>query len=94
MTEAPRSESASRCPRCEASFGCGVDSGSCWCADVVLDGAVRSHLASFYDGCLCPDCLKTIEETRPVRMSVREFLASQLRRKYGRPAPKASPKAE
>jgi Cysteine-rich CWC len=45
------------CPRCGRRFGCGVDSGSCWCAAAELDAAARERLAAAYEGCLCPDCL-------------------------------------
>ena len=42
------------CERCGRRFGCGVDTGSCWCADVTVDPA---RLAGAGDDCLCPACL-------------------------------------
>ena len=34
------------CERCGRSFGCGVDDGACWCAEVGLDDAARAGLAA------------------------------------------------
>ena len=41
------------CARCGRRFGCGVDDGACWCAEVELQGPPPAG----YDDCLCPDCL-------------------------------------
>ena len=68
------------CPRCEAGFECGANSSRCWCAGVMLDDKVRADMAGFYKGCLCPGCLQFIEENRPPRLSVWEFLKKNLRR--------------
>jgi ribosomal protein L34E len=51
---------ADRCPRCDASFGCGIATGSCWCAEVALTDEDRGRLAGAYDGCLCPACLREL----------------------------------
>jgi hypothetical protein len=83
MPATPPNET-SLCPRCESAFECGALSGGCWCAESSLDDAVRADLATFYEGCLCPECLKTIADNKPQRPSVRAFLASQLRRKASR----------
>ena len=72
------------CPRCSREFDCGIESGACWCADVTTNGAMRAALASYYDGCLCRDCLESREDARPQVPSVRAFLLSQLKRKRGR----------
>ena len=69
------------CPRCRATFGCGVDTGGCWCRDVQLDAVTRDAFAQYYEGCLCPDCLNALSEARPAVPSVRAFLTAQLRRK-------------
>jgi hypothetical protein len=45
------------CERCGRRFGCGVDDGACWCAEVELDEAARAGLAVSAADCLCPDCL-------------------------------------
>ena len=45
------------CERCGRSFGCGVDDGACWCAEVELDDAARARLAAAADDCVCPACL-------------------------------------
>jgi hypothetical protein len=69
------------CPRCSTPFDCGVDTKSCWCREVTLSDATRAAFAQFYDGCLCRDCLTTLEEERPPTPSVRAFLTAQLKRK-------------
>jgi hypothetical protein len=69
------------CPRCSTPFQCGVQTGACWCKDVSLSAATREAFAQYYDGCLCPDCLKTLDEARPPVPSVRSFLAAQLKRR-------------
>jgi hypothetical protein len=72
------------CPRCSREFDCGIDSGACWCADVTTNAGTRAALASYYDGCLCRDCLEWVEDARPQVPSVLAFLRSQLKRKRGR----------
>jgi len=72
------------CPRCSRAFDCGIDSGACWCADVTTNGSTRAAVAAFYDGCLCRDCLQSMEDARPPMPTVRAFLASQLKRKRRR----------
>ncbi|CAN5285751.1 hypothetical protein BH20ACT16_BH20ACT16_00940 [soil metagenome] len=72
------------CPRCSAPFDCGVGTGACWCADVNVNKTTRASLAQFYDGCLCRECLESINADRPQAPTVRAFLASQLRRKSRR----------
>jgi hypothetical protein len=50
-----------RCPRCGASFHCGMgDAAPCACAGVVLDAAAQAGLRERYVGCLCLDCLRTL----------------------------------
>jgi hypothetical protein len=51
-----------RCARCGASFGCGAAVGSCWCDAVEVSGEARARLAAEYEGCLCPDCLRSSAE--------------------------------
>ena len=68
------------CPRCSAGFQCCVRTGGCWCAGVMLDDRVRGDMARFYDGCLCPECLRAIEDVRPPTPNVWEFLRKNLRR--------------
>jgi len=72
------------CPRCSREFECGIDSGACWCADVTTNGSTRAAVAQFYHGCLCRDCLQSMEEARPAVPTVRAFLASQLKRRRRR----------
>jgi len=49
-----------RCPRCDATFGCGVATGNCWCSAVTLTPELRGELAKDYEGCLCPACLREL----------------------------------
>ena len=72
------------CPRCSRSFECGIGTGSCWCAEVDMNEITRAALAQYYDGCLCRECLQSLEDERPQVPTVRAFLKSQLERKYGR----------
>jgi len=52
---------AERCPRCDGAVGCGIATGSCWCAKVTLTPERQAQLAASYDGCLCPNCLCELE---------------------------------
>ena len=72
------------CPRCKEPFGCEVASGDCWCGRIEIDPATRAAFAQYYDGCLCSECLHTLEAARPAVPSVRTFLAAQLRRRRRR----------
>ena len=71
------------CPRCKEPFGCGIETGACWCTRIEIDARTRAAFAQYYDGCLCLECLHTLEGARPARPSVRAFLAAQLRRRRG-----------
>jgi hypothetical protein len=71
------------CPRCSTPFQCGIDTGSCWCREVSLDDTTRASFAEFFDGCLCRDCLTSLENERPATPTVRAFLTAQLKRKRG-----------
>src|SRR5688500_15028750 len=49
------------CPRCGQGFACGADrpvADPCWCTRVALAGMVLDRLATTFDGCLCPTCLR------------------------------------
>jgi hypothetical protein len=70
------------CPRCDAGFQCGANTGACWCAQVMLDDKIRDDLAGFYKGCLCRSCLQMLEDVRPPKASVVQFLKQQLRRSH------------
>jgi hypothetical protein len=69
------------CPRCSAPFECGIDTGSCWCREVSLNDTTRAAFAEYFDGCLCRECLTSLEQSRPQAPSVRAFLTAQLKRK-------------
>lgn len=46
-----------------------------------VDPITRASLAQYYEGCLCRDCLQSLEDGRPQVPTVRAFLSSQLKRK-------------
>ena len=69
------------CPRCAVGFHCGRAGDGCWCAEVTLDDRVREDFARFYDGCLCPGCLREVEDARTPRPDVWRFLMRNLRRR-------------
>jgi hypothetical protein len=69
------------CPRCETPFHCEIDTGNCWCREVSLHDATRAAFAEFFDGCLCRDCLTSLEKDRPTPPTVRAFLTAQLKRR-------------
>jgi hypothetical protein len=46
----------------------------------MLDDVIRADMALFYDGCLCPTCLRAIEDARPPTPNVWEFMRRNLRR--------------
>jgi len=69
------------CPRCSAGFQCGIDNGGCWCAQVAVNDITRADLATFYNGCLCPECLHLIEDNRPRPLGVWAFLKMNLKRR-------------
>ena len=72
------------CPRCNEGLECRARTGDCWCNDVMLDGDVRREMAGIYKGCLCPACLRWIEDAHPARQNVREFLGKDLERNRAR----------
>lgn len=51
---------AKKCEQCGADFGCGSDTGKCWCGDVPLTEETLRKLRELYGDCLCPDCLKAL----------------------------------
>jgi hypothetical protein len=48
----------------------------------MVDDAVRHDLARFYKGCMCPTCLQTLEDLRPPKISIYQFLKQQLAKKH------------
>ena len=46
----------------------------------MLDDVVRADMARFYEGCLCPTCLRSIEDARPPTPNVWAFLRKNLKR--------------
>lgn len=47
-----------RCEACGESFGCGAETGGCWCDEVTLDAATLARLRDEFTRCLCPACLR------------------------------------
>jgi hypothetical protein len=68
------------CPRCGSGFQCGANTAGCWCNTVMVSDPVRSDLASFYEGCLCRACLQLLEDARPPKVNVWQFLKKNLKR--------------
>ncbi|MDO8958740.1 MAG: cysteine-rich CWC family protein [Rhodocyclaceae bacterium] len=63
---AGRRKGERNCPRCGATFTCGMEAGQekCWCADLPplpIDPVVP--------GCFCPDCLKLLSAAQPGQAS-------------------------
>ncbi|MDP4290147.1 MAG: cysteine-rich CWC family protein, partial [Bacteroidota bacterium] len=56
---ADKTQEIKHCAKCGKQFGCGVN-GKCWCYEISLDDNALKRIEDFYDGCLCPDCLKAI----------------------------------
>ena len=48
------------CPRCGAAFGCSNPEPGCWCEGVSVPADRQAVLASRYENCLCPGCLKAV----------------------------------
>ncbi|WP_460995945.1 cysteine-rich CWC family protein [Spirosoma harenae] len=50
------------CPRCERSFECRAGSVNlCQCQPVQLTESQRQYIGSLFQGCLCADCLRTLQ---------------------------------
>ena len=66
------SEPTNTCPRCGASFTCGMQAGesACWCAAFPAAFAVPEAGALPADaGCYCPRCLAELIEDRRARLA-------------------------
>ncbi|MCB0698995.1 MAG: cysteine-rich CWC family protein [Chitinophagales bacterium] len=50
------------CSNCKKSFGCLADERGCWCEQHHLSAEKLQYLKENFDNCLCPDCLKKVEE--------------------------------
>lgn len=44
------------CARCNVGIEC-TATEDCWCKDVHLEDAIRTHLPKVFSDCLCKDCL-------------------------------------
>jgi len=60
VLQATAPKTPSRCPRCDAGFGCAARTSGCWCGAVQLSAEHRAQLAAEYEGCLCPGCLREL----------------------------------
>jgi ribosomal protein L34E len=49
------------CPRCGKEFHCSK-SAKCWCYEVDTSPSLLEEIQKNYDSCLCPDCLKSLNE--------------------------------
>ena len=51
-----------KCPKCENNFVCNnINIIKCGCMEVPLNNTAREMISERYDGCLCVDCLKEID---------------------------------
>lgn len=48
------------CPRCAASFVCGVNAASCWCETLAVLDIKRRPEDLLGRGCLCEACLRAV----------------------------------
>jgi ribosomal protein L34E len=56
-----------KCPRCEILFDCYCQSNSrCWCFDITINEDTQKRISQNFSGCLCPECLKSFDETGPM----------------------------
>lgn len=47
-----------KCPRCGNTFTCST-SAKCWCFEVDVTSETMEMIQDKFQGCLCPDCLKS-----------------------------------
>lgn len=50
------------CEACGQPFACELSLGGCWCSEIKLTDATRSHLREKYADCLCRACLTRYQE--------------------------------
>ena len=48
------------CPRCAASFVCGVNAATCWCETLAVLDMHRRPEDLLGKGCLCEACLRAV----------------------------------
>jgi Cysteine-rich CWC len=51
------------CSKCNVTFSCGSPEPGCWCESIHLTHETLQLLKEKYDNCLCPECLKSFEQT-------------------------------
>jgi Cysteine-rich CWC len=63
MRAAALDNPADTCPRCAASFHCGVnDAGPCACTTLTLTPELQAQLQQRFSGCLCLACLRELAQ--------------------------------
>ena len=50
------------CARCGAAFGCGAETGMCWCMEEELRVPMPKDASA---ACLCADCLRKLAAVTP-----------------------------
>jgi hypothetical protein len=50
-------EAKLKCEACGKKFGCGAQTGKCWCFEIETDEETLAELKENFQNCLCPDCL-------------------------------------
>jgi hypothetical protein len=59
----PMSGTPMQCPRCKKTFTCNKEHiGDCACAQVAVSNETRAFLAKTFYGCLCNECLQTLND--------------------------------
>jgi ribosomal protein L34E len=58
MIEKERPFEQKKCPKCGSTFTCSA-SAKCWCFEYEVPSETMEMIQDKYQGCLCPDCLKS-----------------------------------
>lgn len=64
LVEKEISNETKTCEACGKSFGCGVNTGKCWCFEVDLSRETLEQLREDFKNCLCQECLEKKNEPR------------------------------
>ena len=60
-----------QCPRCGKTFECRhEDIENCWCMSAEIHPAAMNFIADHYEGCLCRECIDTLNRAARLRRPV------------------------
>ena len=65
-----------KCSKCQTVFHCQNDARGCWCEELQLSEITLANLKAGYENCLCPTCLKEIEQ----KQVINEDITATIRR--------------